>query len=92
MTKLEVPKNRVKTYFSHTPEDQLVIFFKAVMEADTKVAPRTYILNHPRLKDAYLYYASSNPIFSIAFQRMWIDLMMEMSWTLCNIVDATEPE
>lgn len=89
MTKLEVPNNRVKTYFTGYSEDQLVDFFKALMEADTKVAPRAYILNHSLIKDAYLFYANRNSIFAIAFQSMWIDLMMEMSWTLCGIVDAT---
>lgn len=90
MTKLEVPNNRVKTYFSHTPEDQLVDFYKALMKADTMVAPRAYVLNHSLLKAAYNYYAGSNPIFAITFQSMWIDLMMEMSWTLCDIVEAAE--
>lgn len=90
MTKIDVPAVRVKTYFTGYSESQLVDFFKALMEADTKVAPRAFILNHSLLRDVYLYYSGSNPIHALAFQRMWIDLMMEMSWTLCGIVDAAE--
>ena len=88
MTKLEVPDNRVKTYFTGYSEGQLVDFFKALMDAE--VAPRAFILNHSLLKDAYLYYSVSNPIHALAYQHMWIDLMMEMSWTLCKIVGATK--